>query len=756
MLCLNIQAQPVPGLAPRLPAPAPLDPNQKIRVTRKDAPGPDDIVIRAVSQEVDGNMRLLKGAAQIETTESLLKADEVEYNADTGDVEARGHVEYISFHGGEVLKASRAEYNVLNGTGKFYDIEGSVPAKVEARPGVLTTSNPFVFQGRWAERLRDRYVLYDGFITSCKLPKPWWVLRGPKFDIVPGERAITTKSVFWLKKVPLFYTPYFYKSLAKQPRRSGFLTPNFARSTRRGWMYGAGYYWAINRSHDLLYRAQYFTRRGFAHTVDFRGKPWEGSDFNLYIYGVNDRGLLLDDGTRRKAGGFSVNFVGESRLGRGWTGKALINYLSAFSFRQEFTETFNEAIFSEVNSVAFATKHWSSYGVNVVFERFENFQSTQPDDKISIRKLPEFQFVSRDRRFFDKLPFWFSIDSAAGAVRRNQPLFQTRQFVERLDVSPRVMTALHLGPIHLAPSLAIRETYYGSQVNPQGRLDDRALLRSSQEAGVDLILPSLAKTFTPPKWMGQKAKHVIETRATYRYVRGIEDFNRVIRFDATEILSNTNEVEVSVTNRLYTKRGGQTNEWLAWQVWQSRYFDPTFGGAVIPGQRNIVQSTAMVSPFSFLDGPRDYSPVVSSLRMTPLPGLGTEWRLDYDPMRSRIVNSSFTADGRVQNFFLSAGHSQLRSLPSLSPPANQIRGLVGWGRENRRGWNAAFLAIYDYRIGSMQYTNTQLTYNSDCCGLSIQYRRFNFGTRFENQFRVAFAIANIASVGTLRRQERFF
>jgi LPS-assembly protein len=56
----------------------------------------------------------------------------------------------------------------------------------------------------------------------------------------------------------------------------------------------------------------------------------------------------------------------------------------------------------------------------------------------------------------------------------------------------------------------------------------------------------------------------------------------------------------------------------------------------------------------------------------------------------------------------------------------------------------------------MQYNNTQISYNTDCCSFSVQYRRFAFGTRNENQFRFAFAIANIGSFGTLRRQERLF
>ena len=45
---------------------------------------------------------------------------------------------------------------------------------------------------------------------------------------------------------------------------------------------------------------------------------------------------------------------------------------------------------------------------------------------------------------------------------------------------------------------------------------------------------------------GGKKKHVIEPRAYYRYVNGINDFGRYILFDETELLSNTNEVEVLV------------------------------------------------------------------------------------------------------------------------------------------------------------------------------------------------------------------
>lgn len=715
-----------------------------------------EIEIWSVSQAKEGSQYHLRGSARLETAELLLLADEIDYDEDTGEAEARGNVYLKHFAQGEELWADRVEYNIDEESGKFYNVRGSAPVHIEARRGVLASSSPFHFEGRWAERLEDRYVLHDGFITNCKMPRPWWVLRGPKFDVIPGDRALAYRSLFRLRKVPLFYTPFFYKSLKRLPRRSGLLTPNIGNSSRRGKMVGGGYYWAINRSYDATYRAQYFTQRGFAHNVDFRGKPRPGTEFSGLLYGVNDRGVKLQSGERRKEGGFLVSFSGRSELGDGFYARGAVNYLSSLQFRQAFTESFNEAIFAEVHSVGFVGKDWSSYGLYVVFQRNENFQSVQPGDTIVIRKLPQVEFSSRDRQVWRRgLPVWVSWESSAGLVRRTQPLFQTRQFLERLDFQPRVMTALRWKDFQLLPSFSIRGTHYGES-QQHGQILGQNLNRSVRELAVALELPSLARIFSAPSWLGEQVKHVIEPRASFQYTRGVADFDRIIRFDETELVSNTTELEISLTNRLYVKRHGQVEEVLSWELWQRRYFDPDFGGAVVEGRRNVVLSSIELSPYAFLDRPRRYSPVVSVLRFNPKPGFGVEWRSDYDPLRGKIVNSGLTADARFSKYFVSVGHNTVRSVPQLTPPANQFRGLFGIGHENRRGWNAAFSAVYDFRVGVMQYATTQVTYNTDCCGWSVQYRRFSFGTRNENQFRVAFAIADIGSFGTLKKQERLF
>jgi LPS-assembly protein len=155
-----------------------------------------------------------------------------------------------------------------------------------------------------------------------------------------------------------------------------------------------------------------------------------------------------------------------------------------------------------------------------------------------------------------------------------------------------------------------------------------------------------------------------------------------------------------------------------------------------------------------LNGLRHQSPIVSILRVQTRVGL--EWRSDYDPVRHAFVNSGMSVDARFRKIYASLGNYSVNTDPVLVPSSHQIRGQIQYGGDNQRGWNYGFATFYDYKLGLLQFSQAQITYNTDCCGFSVQYRRFNVATRGENQFRIAFAIANIGSFGTLRKQERIF
>jgi LPS-assembly protein len=83
--------------------------------------------------------------------------------------------------------------------------------------------------------------------------------------------------------------------------------------------------------------------------------------------------------------------------------------------------------------------------------------------------------------------------------------------------------------------------------------------------------------------------------------------------------------------------------------------------------------------------------------------------------------------------------------------------LLGYGHPGKRGVSAGGSLGYDVEQKFLQYGAVQTSYNWDCCGISVEYRRFALGSvRNENQFRFAFTLANVGTFGNLRRQERLF
>ncbi len=497
-----------------------------------------------------------------------------------------------------------------------------------------------------------------------------------------------------------------------------------------------------------------------ASNASFRGRPTRNSSFDAVFFDVRDRGRELDGGGRLKQGGNSFDMKGQTVFGNGWRGVADLHYLSSLEFRQAFTQTYEEAVFSQIRSIGFVSKGFSTFSLNASLLRNEHFQSVSDKNNVVIRKLPAFEFNSRERRFGPKaLPLWLSFDSSLDLISRTQQSYQTRRFVQRGMFFPRVSSRLSFKGFTVTPTLGARAMAYGQRRTADG-LGGQNLYRRTGEVSVDVAAPAFERVFRGPKWLGSRVKHVIEPRFRYRYTRGVEDFESTIRFDARDLVHNTNEAEVSITNRLYAKSAasGRVREVASLEVWQRRYFEPEFGGIVVPGSRNVLQSTLDFSSFAFLSEARSYSPVATSLKLNLTSRWNLSWRNDYDPLRGKLVNTN--ADASVQispKINVRAGHRAVRVPGTLTPPSNQLLTGLRYGDYNRRGWNAALYNVYDYRQGIFLYSISQLTYNTDCCGFSVELRRLSIGNaRSDNQFRISLAIANVGSFGTLRPAERMF
>ncbi len=173
---------------------------------------------------------------------------------------------------------------------------------------------------------------------------------------------------------------------------------------------------------------------------------------------------------------------------------------------------------------------------------------------------------------------------------------------------------------------------------------------------------------------------------------------------------------------------------------------------------------AVFTGFVSLTEWRRFSSIISRFRIEMSPRTNTEWDLDYDLKTGRINASTALVNYRYGPFTLGGGDAFLRvndmTQGEANPPQrdfHQYRILFGYGQPQKRGFSGATSFGFDHNQGFLQYSTAQATYNWDCCGLSVEYRRFALGlVRNENQFRFAFSLANVGAFGNLKRQERLY
>jgi LPS-assembly protein len=723
------------------------------------------VVIRADSQEKEGDVYQLVGQAEVLYGSLRLTADRIEYNEATGQMVATGAVHFFHLTEEADLQAARAEYDLRAGTGSFFEVEGSVGAQIRGGSSVLTTTNPFFFTAEQVDREGENtYRVLNGQMTVCLVPDPTWLFSAARATIQPGisARLYSGQLRFW--KIPVFYFPFLYKSLRRIPRSSGFLMPSIGNSSRLGFVIGDSFFWAINRSTDLEIGAEYLSERGWSQQAMFRVRPSNNSFLNVSYFGVVDRGV----GPQKvDQGGRFVRATGVASLPHGFAGVLDLNYLSSLTFREAFTQTYAEAVNSEVHTTGFLTKSIDSFSVNALVSRSENFQSVRPGDRVKIRHLPQVEFNSVDRPLWRTAPLWVSWQSFLGGVSRSDPFREDVPFLrtatlERMAFAPRITVPLQWNGFHLTPVVGVRAIHYGKRQR-DGEMRDESLDQGTGELSVELAPPSLARVFPSlgPLY-AQPVRHVIEPKVTFRAVSGVRDFDDILVFDERDRLTNTREMEYSLTNRLLVRRGGPganqgSKEVLSWEVRQQYYFDTDFGGALVAGRRNVFLSPLDLTSNAFLDGPRRFSPIASIVRFHPSPGYDIEFRQDYDTEQRRLTHGGLVGNARWGQAFASVSHFFVRSSPVLSPNFNQIGFTAGYGSTARVGFNVVGTGAFDIRAGFLQYSAFQVSYNNDCCGISFEYRRFALGpVRNENQFRLAFSLANIGTFGNLKKQERLF
>lgn len=789
---VNPLEQPQP-IRPRLPVKASEGPQATdvldVRADRQTVTGPKEARIAIYEGNVDARIGTYR-----------LQADKVTVYEVSNRVVAEGNVVFDQ-EPGQRITGTRAEWNYRTKLGSFTNSTGFTN---QTQDGTIV-----YFTADSVERTSlDTIVVINGVITACgddNVPK--WSFHANRAVIKRNDRVRLSQPSFRVKRVPVLWLPFASISIKRQDRASGFLTPTFSGSGNKGFRLSNAYYQTLGRSADVTFRNDIYAQRGLGFGMDLRTRANSRSYMNLGFYTVKDRIFGPGpDATHPDQGGSSFYVDGVHYFPNGFMAAADVNITSNLAFRQVFSDQIQQAISPEERSQVYVNKNFGDYSFNFLAR---SQVTTLENSRIRIRQLPSVSLEKRASalRYFERVPLYFSIDGAIeGMSRKETPddvtLFTqqaggmpiiTPSIVQRLDVFPRFSLPLTFSGWSMTATAGVRATYYSNSIDPLTRLVlSRDVIRGYGEFELDVRPPAFARDFR--KGGRFFFRHVIEPYFIYRKVTGISNFERIIRFDSIDAIADTNEIEYGISNRFFTRRStenvsgraetdtGERKAPLASQPYEALsitvrgkyFFDPYFGGALIPGQRNQFYPINTFSGFTYGGVPRHWSPITIEGRYRPRRTLVADARMDMDVQGGglRNLSATFGVNRTLIQVFQTFYYTRaIRLAPSLQQFAD-ARGLepgtlrgsqwspsVFLGKPDRGLFGGASF-FFDFQDrpnkGSSLVSSTlTLGYTWDCCSIVVQNYTFNVGLRQENRLVFGFRLNGIGAFGTEQIGQRW-
>jgi LPS-assembly protein len=781
----------------------PLQQDQPIRptstTTQTGAQATDVLDVSCNKETVSGPKEALvtvcEGNVDARIGTYRLQADKVTVYDATHKVVAEGNV---VFDQGDQqrITGSHAEWNYKTKTGFFVNSTGYTNQTQDGTRMYFTADR--------VEKISlDKIVVINAEITACDEEVPKWSFRAKKATIKTGDRVKIRSGSFRIKRIPILFTPYASISLKQRERSSGFLTPTFSASGEKGFRISQAYYLTLGRSADFTLRGDLYSQRGFGIGGDLRTRANSRSFLNLGFFIVKDRVLgPKADALHPDQGGSSFYIDAVHYFPNGFLAAADVNITSNLAFRQIFSDSIQQAISPEERSQVFINKNYEAYSFNF---RMNSQATSLQNSQIRIRELPS---VTLDRRpailrWLKELPVYLSFESGVEGVSRKEtapdlalfrsevgrdPIF-TPSIVQRFDFHPSITLPLNFGGWSLTTTAGVRATYYSSSIDPTTRLvTPRDIVRGYGELEVDLRPPALARNFRRSDG-SVRFRHVIEPYVIYRRITGIDDFDRIVRFDYVDAIANTNEIEFGLMNRFFTRRSTESvgaraarlarekKSSLATQPYEALtitirgkyFFDRFFGGALIPGQRNQFYPIDTFSAFSYGAIPRRFSPLNVDVRYRPTKNMFADFRSDFDTrgggMRAMAATVGITRSAIIEAFSTFYYTRAIELVPSLRQFANAqgnepgtLRGsqwspsvFLGNREKGLFGGVSFFFDFQKHPFAgnrSLISSTTTLGYTWKCCAITAQNYTFNVGLRQENRLVFAFRLNGIGTFGT--------
>ena len=676
----------------------------------------------------DGSLVVLEGYAQVAYGTTRVQADRIEIREDELAIVAEGNV--VFERGNEKVVAESLTANLNARSAKF----------VNAR-GVL--GQDFHFVAETMEEIGNGEVIIErGAFTTCSQPTPRWNFTATRAVVRPQERVWLRNVSFRVKNVPFLYLPFMYYPLRKNQdeRKTGFLMPRYSNSDVRGHLVSQSFYWAINRSMDATLSVDYYTKAGAGYGVEYRHRGDIGSRADAEAFLINDK---INESRE-----YSLKFDMARRLPGRFRLSARGDMFSSFNFSQRFQNSFSGSTRRFKRLKGDLKGRLFRHRIGVRIDRKE----TQYPTRTSLRAaLPQFNVTRRNLNLFGEyVQIGYELDYLRAAKSYRDEIHEW----SRIFIGPTLGLSLPTVPF-LDLNIGAEAGYVrytGSEDPETGDFDPELGLAQRFYGGdVQVVGPKVERVFeSPNNFYAARYKHLIEPEVTWDYRVSGDAFDLVKRHDRRDRYPTTNEVSFGLVNRVLAKRyrdgveESTATDLITWRIVQSYFFLPEAGA----------YNSRYVSS-SFEDEQTvEKSPIRSDFRFQPDQNVNGDWTMEWDPddrVFSSIRVGTRVGDYRSNRQFSFNWSRRARRIEATDDEPEKID-----ANSYLRG-QADFLTGELVRTGvSVNYDLTErrlsnLSVRADilfqCCGVNVEWTRFNLVSRSENIFRFGISIGGLYSFG---------
>jgi LPS-assembly protein len=341
----------------------------------------------ALSYDKGSDTYRATGNVMIVWNEAVLIADNVTLSDAGNEAVAEGRVRLVK--GSEVLHGDRIMAHLLTDTWEV------------TNGNFLSRTSNFHIKGQKMEKVgEDKYRLERGSFTTCDGENPSWKFTSSNMDVTLEDFATGKNDVFYIKDIPLLYTPYLLFPVNRE-RQTGLLIPSIGNSTKKGFNIDIPFYWAISPSQELTADLDLMTRRGAGIGLEYnyrRPNDSLGKLQGFYIYDTSE------DENR-------ANLITQQQewLSPSLVFKSDVNLVSDRNFYLDFAEASDEYNRQILDSSVSLTKNWQNYSLAGEFRYMDNLMA--PSNRLTLQKFPKIDFTAI-RQKVPGIPLYLGLDSS--------------------------------------------------------------------------------------------------------------------------------------------------------------------------------------------------------------------------------------------------------------------------------------------------------------------------------------------------------